>query len=114
MKIATIGDQKRTATTSFLKDLLLKDKFSPDVATWFCENIELIDDQSMKLIEYLKYVGNANTDEIIDDPLIINCLLISSVVVIGVNDASGFIEGVKSISTVDSFVQLLKRKIFLD
>ena len=83
MKINTIGDQKRTEATSFLKDLLLKNSFSTGVATWFCENIDLIDDQSMMLIEYLQYIGNANADEIIDDSLIINCLLTSSVVAIG-------------------------------
>ena len=66
------------------------------------------------LIEYLQYIGNENADEIIDDSLIINCLLTSSVVAIGVNDASGFIDGVKSLSNVDSFVKLLKEKIFLD
>ena len=113
-KIAKLSDPKRTEAISFLKDLLLKDKFSPDVVTWFCENIDLIDDQSMMLIEYLQYIGNANADEIIDDSLITNCLLTSSVVAIGVNDASGFIDGVKSLSTIDSFVKLLKEKIFLD
>ena len=107
-KIATVSDPKRTEAISFFKDLLLKDKFSADVVTWFGENIELIDDQSMMLIEYLQYVGNVNADEIINDSLIINCLLISSVVAIGSQDTSGFIDGVRSLGTVDSFVQLFK------
>ena len=81
--VGKLSDPKRTEAISFLKDLLLKDKFSPDVVTWFCENIDLIDDQSMMLIEYLQYVGNVNADEIINDSLIINCLLISFVVAIG-------------------------------
>jgi hypothetical protein len=82
-KISTVSDPKRTEAISFLKDLLLKDKFSADVVTWVGENIELIDDQSMMLIEYIQYVGNVNADEIINDSLIINCLLISFVVAIG-------------------------------
>lgn len=112
MKVTTLGDQKKGDAITFLKDLLLKDSFSAEVAAWFCENIELIDDQSLKLIDFLNHPDNMQEE--LDDSLIINCLLLSSVVVIGPYDASGFISGVKSVTTVQFFIGLLAKKIYVD
>jgi hypothetical protein len=63
MKINTLGEPKKAEATLFLNGLLLKGTFSEEVAAWFCENIELIDDQSLKLIDFLNTIGNDDDDD---------------------------------------------------
>jgi hypothetical protein len=67
MKISTLRAPKKAKATSFMKDLLLENTFSEEVAAWFCENIELIDDQSLKLNDFLNTIGNDNDEDSMDD-----------------------------------------------
>jgi hypothetical protein len=46
-KISLLEDAKRTAAIALVKDLLIRNSFPDDVATWFCSNIDTMDDQSL-------------------------------------------------------------------
>jgi hypothetical protein len=46
-KVNLLGDEKKAAAIALVKDLLIKNSFTDDVATWFCSNIDTMDDQSL-------------------------------------------------------------------
>jgi small-conductance mechanosensitive channel len=83
-----------------------------DVAEWFCSNIEILDYQSLQLIEYLnKAVIIGSMDY--DSQLIINTMIFLKIVSVDPSDFAGFTMIVVMMHQMESFISLIKKKIAL-
>jgi hypothetical protein len=102
-KVNLLGDAKKAAAISLVKDLLIKNAFADDVATWFCSNIETMDDQSLQLIEYLN-TAVAKGSLAYDCQLIINAMTYLKVVSIGSDDFEGFTMIVAMMNEMSAFI----------
>jgi hypothetical protein len=52
-KIVSLREEKKTEVIVMVKALLTENQFSDSIATWFCDNIDHIDDQTLGLLEYM-------------------------------------------------------------
>jgi hypothetical protein len=52
-KINSLNEIKKRATLTSVKTLLMEIKFSEYIATWFCDHINLVDEQTLTLLEYI-------------------------------------------------------------
>ena len=88
MKIWSLREKKAAVITP-VKEMLIMNHFSDSIATWFCDNIEHIDDQTLGLLEYMNQAMNEGST-VYDDQFTINMMIMSQLVTIG-EQVEGFI-----------------------
>jgi hypothetical protein len=109
MKIQSLKLGKKIAVVTMVKEMLVLNHFSDSIATWFCDNIEHIDDQTLVLLDHMNKEMSVGSN-LYDDQFIINMMIMAQVVAIN-GQLEGFIQAVDVFCGMPDLFQLFKDRI---